>query len=57
MAAHNEYLKDQIGRVIDQLEMASEDVGEDFAGALAHAEIALNQLREIVAAGHRAKAA
>lgn len=51
MTAHNQELIRRLKGVASQIEMAIEDAGEDFRQGLAHAEIALAQLREVVDAG------
>lgn len=57
MKPQNAELKRQLENVASHIEMAAEDAADDFHNAIAHAGIALNQLRSIVAAGKQARAA
>lgn len=51
----NDRLQKRLAGVRTQITMAIEDAAEDFHGGIAHAEIALANLKEIVAAGKSAR--
>ena len=55
MNTHNRQLVIRLKNVIEHLEMSREDAEDDFHGAIAHAEIAFQNLRSLIEQAKDAK--